>query len=427
MKFRKLLLATILLAISTSVIFAQGVNESSIMKKEGPVVVTFWSLFTGGDGEFFDAMVEEFNATHDDIHLKTDTVKFDNYYTKLTAALAAGNAPDMIVIHQGNLRNYIPSGQLLALDRYLKDMNAPMDDFVEAPLKDCMFDGKTYALPLDVHPIIMFVNTDLLAQAGIKKVPTDIDELTMAAKAIQMKTGKMGVACDNTTAVYKAYTLTRLFFSMMYQQDGTIFNEDNSAATFNNEKGLVALKTLQNMVNKDQITPKGLDYDTSVNSFKLGEAGFHFNGVWATGTFEKQSGLNFLAVPLPGLVGKASSWGGSHTLAIPANKAKNPEHVEAILECMLWLTEHGEMWAKAGHIPTRKSVANSDAFKALPHRKEYVAAAATNVAPPSTPAWSEVFSALSDMLEYAVANNSNPQMTLDDMETRVNSIIKTYL
>lgn len=426
MKIKKLLLAIVLLAISTGIVFAQGANESSSTKKEGPEVISFWSLFTGGDGDYFDAMVDEFNATHSDIQLKTDTVKFDNYYTKLTAALASGNAPDMVVIHQANLRNYIPSGQLLPLDSYLKEINAPLDDFVVAPLEACKFDGKIYALPLDVHPIIMYANTDLLAKAGITKIPTNIEELTLAAKAIQTKTGQMGIACDNTTAVYKAYTLTRLFFSMMYQQGGSVLNEDNSGAAFNNDKGLVALKTLQDMVNKDQITPEGLDYDSSVNAFKLGEAGFHFNGVWATGTFEQQDGLNFVAVPLPGLVGSPAAWSGSHTLAIPANKAKNPEHVDATLECMLWLTGHGEMWAKAGHIPTRTSVANSEAFKSLPHRKEYVGAAKYSVAPPRTPAWDEIYSALSDMLEYAVANNSNPQKTLSDMEVRVNSIISTY-
>jgi len=424
MKIRKTVVTLLLIMCSFGFAFANGAKESE--KKEGPIEVSFWSLFTGGDGEYFNAIIDEFNNTHTDIKMTTDTVKFDNYYTKLTAALAAGNAPDLVVVHQDNLRNYIPSNQLLALDSYFNDMNAPISDFVEAPLKACQFDGSTYALPLDVHPLIMYVNKALLKEAGVNEIPTNYDQLIKAAKAVEEKTGKMGIACDNTTAVYKAYTLTRLFFSMMYQQGGSMLNADNTKAAFNNEKGVVALKALEDMVNKYGVTPKGLDYDTSVNSFKLGEAAFHFNGVWATGTFESASNLDFVAVPLPGLVGKPAAWGGSHTLAIPASKAQDKEHVEAIIECMLWITENGQMWAKAGHIPTRVSVQNSAEFKALPYRADYAGAAASTVAPPDTAAWNEIYAVMSDLLEYAVANNSEPTKALDQMEAKVNDIISTY-
>lgn len=409
-------------SLATFSVGAQAQPETAAAK--GPRVVTFWSLFTGGDGEFFDAIIDKFNATHTDIQMKTDTVKFDNYYTKLTAALAAGTAPDMVVIHQANLRNYVPNGQLLALDGYLSSMNAPLDDFVAAPLNACKTDGKLYALPLDVHPLIMYANTDLMKKAGITELPKTMDELLSDAKAIEA-TGNMGIACDNTTAVYKAYTLTRLFFSMIYQQGGTFLTADNSKANFNNEYGIKALTALQDMVNEG-VTPKGLDYDTSVNTFKLGEAGFHFNGVWATGTFESAQDLHFTAVPLPGLLGKPAAWTGSHTLAIPADKASDPQLVKDTLDCMLWITAHGEMWAKAGHIPTRTSVQESEAFKAMPYRSGYAAAAASTVAPPDTAAWNEIYGTISDLLEYAVANNTDPKTALASMEKKINEIIATY-
>lgn len=114
MNIKKTVLTLVLVLTSVAFICASGTKEME--KESGPIEVSFWSLFTGGDGEYFTAMVDEFNNTHSDIQLVTDTVKFDNYYTKLTAALAANNAPDMIVVHQGNLRNYVPSNQLLALD-----------------------------------------------------------------------------------------------------------------------------------------------------------------------------------------------------------------------------------------------------------------------------------------------------------------------
>lgn len=422
-KGKMLIVALIMLASMASLIASP---QAEAPAASSPRVVTFWSLFTGRDGEFFDAIIEAFNASHTDIQLKNDMVKFDDYYTKLTAALAAGNAPDLVVCHQGNMLPYVEAGQLLALDDYLKEINAPLNDFVAAPLEACRFDGKLYSLPLDVHPIIMYVNMDVLKAAGITELPKTMEDMIADAVQVQEKTGKMGLDIDNTTATYKAYTLTRLFFSFMYQQGGTFLNADNTKAAFNNAYGERALKDLQDMVQKYKTTPAGLDYDTAMNVFKLGDAAFYFNGVWATGTLENIEGLNFQALPLPALYGKAAAWGGSHTLAIPAHKNQDPEQTKAALQAILWITEHGYMWAKAGHVPTRISVQNSAEFAALPYRKGYADSAASVVASPTIVAWEEIYGTMSDMLEYAVVQNQDVKTALAQMEAKVNSIIASY-
>ncbi len=423
--FKSILAVIFMMVFAVGTVSAGGSKDNS-SKANGPVEVSFWSLFTGGDGEFFDAMVKEFNRTHPDIVMKSDTVKFDNYYTKLTTALAAKNAPDVVVVHQSNLLNYVPKGSLYPLDDILKQLNAPMSDFVPAPLEACRFDGKLYALPLDVHALIMYYNTDLFKQAGVTKVPQTYDEVIKAAQAVQQKTGAMGLAVDNTTATYKAYTLTRLFMSMLKQEGVDILSADNSKANFNNAAGEKALKALIDMVQTYKVTPSGLDYDGAVTAFRLGKAGMHFNGVWATGMFEEQNGLAFAAVPLPPMMGQPAAWSGSHTLAVPVQKTMDPKKLEAAVTFILWMTEHGEMWAKAGHIPIRVSVTQKPEFQNLPYRKGYADAAAFAIAPPRTPAWDEIYNNLSDSLEYAVNRNQNVKTALADMEKKVNDIIATY-
>ncbi|MGE4584283.1 MAG: ABC transporter substrate-binding protein [Sphaerochaeta sp.] len=419
---KKILLVALLALLASGMLFAQAAPEQQ--KAQGPIEITFWSLFTGGDGEFFDAMVKEFNASQNDIVMKNDMVKFDNYYTKLTTALAAKTAPDVVVIHQGNLLNYVPSGSLLPLDSYLDA--ATLADFQQAPLDACRFDGKLYSLPFDVHPIVMYYNKDLMAKAGITKVPQTAQEFIDASLAIKKATGKWGTAIDNTTGVYKAYTLTRLFMSMLAQQGGSLLTADAKAPNFNNAYGEKALKWLEDLVNTYQVNPTELDYDAAMNLFKLGDAAFYFNGVWATGTLEKQQGLNFGAAPLPPIMGGQAAWAGSHTLAIPVQKNQDPKKVEAALTFIKWMTAHGELWAKAGHIPTRKSVAQKDAMKSLPYRADYAAAAAFALPTPRTPAWEEIYGTLSDKLEFAVTKNQAPKAALADMEQTVKDIIATY-
>jgi multiple sugar transport system substrate-binding protein len=389
-----------------------------------PKEITFWSLFTGGDGEFFDAMVKAFNASQNEIVMKTDTVKYDNYYTKLTAALAAKTAPDVVVIHQHQLINYVPNGVLLPLDGYLKKAGIDMSTFEAAPLSACKFDGKIYSVPMDVHPFILYYNKDLFAKAGIKKVPATLPELFAAAKAIQDKTGAIGIAADNTTATYKAYTLTRMFMTFLMQQGVATLDAGNTKANFNNAAGVKAYQAISDMMNKNSLTPKGLDYDSSVVDFKLGKAGFHFNGVWVTGAFEEQKDLNFGAVQIPAFFGKNASFAGSHTFAVPVQSKVDEQTILAVMKFIDWMTNHGEMWAKAGHIPTRKTVISKAEFKSLPHRGEYADAVKNAFGPPSSVKWAEVNDAISDSLEESIALNKDAATALAQMEKIVNDILK---
>lgn len=387
------------------------------------IEISFWSLFTGGDGEFFDSMVKEFNASQNEIVMKTDTVKFDNYYTKLTAALAAKNAPDVVVMHQDRLSNFVPSGVLLPLNNYLKKAGVDMSSFEAAPLASTTIDGKIYAVPMDVHPIIMYYNTELFAKAGVTKAPESLDELFAAAKAVQEKTGAMGIAVDNTTVKYKAYTLTRMFMSMLKEQGYATLNAANTKANFNNEAGEKAYLALSDMVNKYKVTPKQLDYDSSVAEFKLGKAGIHFNGVWVTGTFEQQPGLKFAAVKFPALFGKNASWAGSHTFAIPMQKTVDEKRVLAAVKFIDWMTAHGYLWAKAGHVPTRKTAVESPEFKKLPYRSGYSDASKYTFATPDTPKWPQIYDAISDSLEESVALNRDAKSAVAKLEQVVNAIL----
>ena len=420
---RKRLIAIIALVVAGAMLFASAAPEKSA-GKEGPIELKFWSLFTGGDGEFFNAMIDEFNASQDEIHMTNDMVRFDDYYTRLTTALAAGTAPDVIVLHQARLINYVPSGVLLPLDDYVSE--EMLSDFQTAPLEACRMDGNLYAIPFDVHPIVMYSNKALLDAAGVTEIPETAEEFLAAAKAVKEATGEWGSLIDNTTGTYKAYTLTRLFVSLVNQQGGSMLTDDLSAAAFNNEYGYNALVGLQMLVNEAGVNPNELDYDAAMNMFKLGEGAFYFNGVWATGTLEQTEGLEFIASPLPPFMGKSAAWTDSHTFAIPVQKNQDPVKVEAAIKFINWMTENAHLWAKAGNIPTRTSVLEGEEFNALPYRADYAAAVSSVIANPPTAAWGEIYETLSDLLESAVTHNEDPQTALDGMEATVNEIISHY-
>lgn len=389
-----------------------------------PIELGFWTPFTGGDGQFFDDMVAAFNASHPDVVMKTDTVRFMSYYPKLSEALAAGTAPDVVVVHQDRLINYVGNGYFLALDPWLARAGIDRGGFAPGPLAACTFKGFTYAIPMDVHPLVMYYNKRLFAKAGITKVPATTEELLAAARAIQEKTGAIGIAMDNTAATYKAYTLTRIFMSLLMEEGKAVLDAGNTKANFNNPEGRKAYQFLLDLVYKYGVTPKGLDYDFSVNYFKSGKAGIHFNGVWVMGAFESQPGLDFGVVPFPAFLGPNAAWAGSHAFAIPARKDMDERKVLAIMRFIDWMTAHGALWARAGHIPTRTSVYSTPEFRALPHRPEYADAVKYAFPTPATSKWPACYAEMSDFLAEAIALGKDARTAMTQLEARINAILK---
>lgn len=389
-----------------------------------PLELTFWTPFTGGDGLFFDDMVVAFNASQRDIVMKTDPVRFMSYYPKLSEALAAGTAPDVVVVHQDRLIDYAATGYFLALDPWLAKAGIDRGGFAAGPLAACTLKGRTYAVPMDVHPLVMYYNKALFAKAGVTKVPTTAEELFAAAQAIQEKTGAIGIASDNTAATYKAYTLTRIFMSLLMEEGKTVLDAGNTRANFNNPEGRKAYQFLLDMVYRYGVTPKGLDYDFSVNYFKAGKAGIHFNGVWVIGILEAQRDLDFGVVPFPAFMGPRAAWSGSHAFAIPVRKGMDERRTLAIMKFIDWMTAHGALWARAGHIPTRTSVYSTPEFLSLPHRSEYADAVKYCFPTPAIDKWPACYAEISDFLAESIALGKDPRTAMSQMEARINAILK---
>jgi multiple sugar transport system substrate-binding protein len=340
--------------------------------------------------------------------------------------MADGTAPDVAVIHQCSLSRYAKNGSLYVLEDIAAPFKASLDDFMEVPLEACRFEGKLYAFPLDVYPLVMYYNTDLFNRADIVKAPETYIEVLQAAWAIQNRTGAIGLAADNTASAFKAWTLTQLFISLLKQQGAGILTGDNTHADFKNTAGEKALSVIIDLNEVSMIVPPGLKYEASVDTFRLGKAGMHINGVWAAGIFEKQKDLNFAAVPLPRFLGRNAAWAGSHTLAVPVQRKADLRKAEAAVTFILWMTEHSERLAKAGYIPVRKSVTRKTEFLSLPYRSAYLDAAYSAVMSPCTPVWDEIYDSISDSLESALTTNKSIKAILAEMDRKVNRIIAAY-
>ncbi len=63
-----------------------------------------------------------------------------------------------------------------------------------------------------------------------------------------------------------------------------------------------------------------------------------------------------------------------------------------------WLADHGAMWAKAGHVPSKPSVVDSEEYKAMPYRAGYADVMKIVKYMPDTPKLSAVDDAVLESL-----------------------------
>jgi multiple sugar transport system substrate-binding protein len=169
---------------------ACGTGESDA---DGPVTLrmTTWSA-NPAHVELFNAIAADYKTTHPDVTVSFEALPLENYTTTVTTQIAGGNPPDIAWILEGAAPDFVASGALVPLDDSIENTA----DLAPAATALWQQDGKLIGYPFSTSPFGVFVNTDLLTQAG-QKLPTGDQwtwENTIAvAGATAAKTGKQGL------------------------------------------------------------------------------------------------------------------------------------------------------------------------------------------------------------------------------------------
>jgi len=272
------------------------------------------------------------------------------YLQKLTTAAAGNTLPELTVIRASDIAEMVARNVLKPMgDEALNILGGTSlaAEFPESIWNGGEYNGERYAVPLAVHPLVLYYNKDLFAQAGIT-MPTDRpmtrEEFEAAAEALN-KDGVAGVAIG---------TLDVLFETILDQFGGSVVNEDGTEATFNSEEGVEALTYLQQLKQKysPQVSGQG---DPEVTQFQQGRAAMVIHGPWQIPNLEKLPSTGVAMVPQFG--DEFAVWGNSHQLALTTEDPAK----QAAAACWIgWLSENSSLWATAGMVPARESVRTSD-------------------------------------------------------------------
>lgn len=393
---------------------AQPAAQEPAASTCGKVTLQYWNPFTGPDGPFMGEMVTAFNASQSDVEVIMTSQ--GEYYTQLSTAAAADTLPDVAIVHADQVATQAFRNVLRPMDDLVKEMGLQGTDFPAPVWAAGEVAGHRYAIPLDIHPMTMFVNMDLLKAASFEAAPKTGAEFESIAGAVTSGDNK---GFDITGG----FPVQQIFQQMLHQFGGSEFNADGTAATWNSEAGVKALQWMKDAQSK--WSEPNLEVDAELAAFKSGSVGIVWNGIWQTTNVTGDS-VEFtgIATAVPQIGPQMAVWAGSHQLTLPAHKTVDPCKDKAAAQFIKYILENSVTWAKAGQIPASNSVRASAEFKAIEPQASIASSVEFAIFPPSVPGITDAFGPLGEAVGSVMNGTATDiQAALDDAANRANEIL----
>jgi multiple sugar transport system substrate-binding protein len=384
-----------------------------------PVTLDFWNGFTGGDGPQMLTLVDAFSKQHPNVRVRMVTSRWDDFYTKLPAAVSSGQGPDVAIMHVDQIPTNAAHGALLPLDDLVRDLGVGEQDFAGPVWRAGVYRGRRYGVPLDMHPLGLYANKAVLDKAGLDpaKPPRTREEYEAALEELKGK----GIQGSWVTPFF--FTGGHQFMSLLWQFGGDLTDRAATRATWNSDAGVQALEWQRSLIAKGY-SPPNVGQDADLIAFKNGQSAYMWNGAWAIGDFASTDGLEWSLSPLPQIGSEKAAWSNSHNFVVPRQASPDARKLQAA-KLLIDTITRSPQWAQAGQVPARRSARESPEFKkleaqsALAEEVPYLRFAA------AAPGLSDVRESTLDIAIAQAINGSMPvRAALDDSARRANELLR---
>ncbi len=220
-------LVAILVVLSTPV-FGGGQSESP---QEGPVTLTFAITGAGVWEEPMGAIVDEYNASRDNINVEVEYYSHNDYFSTINLRLGSESTDyDIIGVDVPFVAPYVSRGWLYPLDDFFSEEE--LAAYVPSAREAGSWDGTFYSPPLQNSLVLMWYNTGLLEEAGLEMPEMSVDnritweELTaLAREGVERldpdgSRGISGIDFEQVSRIYQIGTLINNLGSPVLGKDG---------------------------------------------------------------------------------------------------------------------------------------------------------------------------------------------------------------
>lgn len=324
------------------------------------VEIQYWQYVYDTRVKAMDELIKNFEAANPDITVKQTTFPYDDYQTKVIAAHAAGNGPDVLQFYYGWLDKFQKGGVLQALDPAVFP-NAEIEKDFFPIVASISRDGKYYGLPTAVRSLALFYNKNLLDEAGISAPPTTLDELVADASKTTKTDGAGNITSEGIT-LDPAGQDHQWWRDVLVRQFGGVPYDDKGNVAYNDDAGVNALTWYTDLATKEKVGALGF-MDEGQAAFKAGLAAFTIDGTFRLGSFAPITDFKWGVVELPASAdGVKSNFASYFANGISADATGDKKAAAEKFLQYVTSPEAMQIWLKTvGELPARREAALTDA------------------------------------------------------------------
>jgi len=374
-------------------------------------------------------LINKFEAENPDIRLRVNVVAWPGY-PQLSAQIAAGDPPDLVTMHQSVISDYQGRELLQPMDDLLREAGVGADTFTLAARRGVTKDGRTYGLPWDTIGRLWHINTALMAQAGLMRggrpvLPNSPEEMLEHARRFREATGRPYLIQAQVNA--PDFHVGNLY-TYLLAQNAVIF-PDERHVRLNTPEARRIVELFRRM-NAEGLTTRNQDFPAATATFINGGGGIFPTGTWMIGPYDTEAQSpgrplhgNYAVLPFPRLWGQEAAFVDGHAWVMPRGE-RSEEERRAIARFLRFLALHNYEWTRTGHLPAFQAILDTPQFRALRHRSDIAAMAATGAQLPDyVQRQSAIQGLIGEELEGAVAGIEPIDRALADAERRVNELL----
>jgi multiple sugar transport system substrate-binding protein len=320
---RRGLVAAVIAASTALALGACSSSGGGGSSSGGKVELSFWNGLTGPDRPAVEHLVSEFNASQKQVHITMSVMPWDVLYQKLLPAYGAHKGPAIVGMDSNQVPVYASKNVLQPLDK-LFDEGVQKSTLVGPAVTAGQYKGKTYGLPIENTPVLLYYNKKMFQKAGLDPNTPPATWAEWAADAKKLTIGGGGGSNPSQYGMaFGVHDTIEVMPILMWEANGGILSSDGKSVLLDNSGSKQAVSYWSNLIASEHLSPLGLSGADADKLIQSGKAAMEVNGPWAT-TGYKQAGIDYGLAPVPtGPNGQHITLGNTTSLAAGANLNAN--------------------------------------------------------------------------------------------------------
>ena len=394
-------------------------TESTPASDGEKMTLNIWMNSDGLDEK--EAIIEEFNAAHDDIEVVAAYYDTDGLKEQLKVAASSNTLPDAWKTYGGSFGQYFVDNGLAADVTDYAEEHGWSDYFLEGPLQLCYYNDKLYGYPHSYNVVAMWYRKDLFEQAGVE-VPTTFDEFLDSCAKLK----EAGITPVSTSALYGWHVMRLIELFIEHYAGAELHDQLNALeADWNCQEVIDAFTTYQEFCEKGYF-PEGFltgNPDDTRMAVYTGDCAMDVDGQWFDSYLLDDEmdfdNYGYFVLPTSG-TNRVSAF----VEMFQFSKDITPERMDACVEFMDYMYSNETMAKYGNGFNLPLPIVGADEPEGQPHVMDLFEESSANG---TFTILDQAFPAeVADVLFNAEAAIANGEMTPEEAAAQIQEAIETY-